>query len=139
MHERDLGARGSHSGQLLGDQDPAAAAGDDDPQQPIRVGAVEALEQAAISVAERLEIEVEVDRRRGDAEPLEVLVEPEGMAAVELDRLEGAVAAEQPVVEDRDRRLARGEDLPVDADRDRLGHVPQATGGTGGSGAGRWG
>ncbi len=41
--------------------------------------------------------------------------EPEGMAVVELDHLEGSVATDQSLVENRDRRSCRRRDPPVDA------------------------
>ena len=58
------------------------------------------------------------------AEPLEMLVEPEGVAAVELDRLEGAVAAQQSIVGHRDRRVLGGHQDAVDAHLDRGCHRP---------------
>ena len=70
-------------------------------------GSASSASSASISALSDVEVERRAGSPRPSAEPLEVLVEREGVAAVELDHLEGAVAAQQPVVEDRDRRLAR--------------------------------
>ncbi len=88
----------------------------DDPQAAVGIAAVG--EQRRDLGPERLLVEAEMDRGGGAAEAGEVVVEPERVAAVELDHLEGAVAAQQPVVEDRDRRLLGRQDLAVDAGQD---------------------
>src|SRR2546423_871124 len=61
-------------------------------------------------------IERQVDLRSRALEAVEVLAERERPPLVEADDLEDAVAAVDAIVANRDDRLGRGSDLPVDAD-----------------------
>ena len=110
--ERDEGDPGAGGpvGNLLDSQQPAAAARDHDPQAAVGIAAVG--EQRRDLGPERLLVEAEMDRVGGAAQAGDVVVEAVRVVAVELDHLEGAVAAQQPVVEDRDRRLLGGRISP---------------------------
>ncbi len=57
---------------------------------------------AISSLADR---DLQPDRLGGIPQPLEVLVQPEDLAAVAPHAFEHAVAIEQPVVEDADRGI----------------------------------
>ena len=111
----------------LGGGDPAAAAGDDQPQLPFdrrrprRAGPDLALQGAAV--------EAQLDRGGGALQPVEVVDQRERLAPVEADHLEGAVAAVEAVVLEADRRLGRRRDLAVDAGQlfEALAHAAEAT------------
>ena len=100
-----LSARGS---ERLDQQDPAAAAGGDQPQLRVAV-AVLGEERLELGL-ERRAVERQVDRRRRAAEPVEVGLERERAAAVEPDHLEHAVAAVEPVVGQWEDRVGGGRD-----------------------------
>ena len=90
-------------GKRLGDRDPAPAARHDEAQERLRLARL--LEQRERLGAQRVEVGLQPQARAGAAEAREVVVERERPAAVDAHHLEAAVAAQQPVVGDRDARF----------------------------------
>ena len=100
-------------GDRLGGGDPAAAAGNDQPQLAFdRPGLGE---QRLDLRFQRAAVELELDRGGGAAEAVEVVDQSERLAVVEPDHLEGAVAPVETVVLHGDGRLGGRGDRPVDA------------------------
>ena len=97
----------------LGGGDTAAAAGDDQPHLPFDRSGLR--QQRRDLGLQRAAVEAELDRRSGAVQPIEVVDEGEGLALVEADHLEGAVAAVEAVVLEGDRRRRRRRNRPVDA------------------------
>ena len=99
--------------QRLDDRDPAAATREHDPQDPL--GRAGLLEQRVDLGAQRVEVDSQAQAGAGAREPGEVVLERERAPGVQAQHLEGAVAAQQSFVRDRDPRLAGGPDGAVDA------------------------
>jgi hypothetical protein len=99
-------------GQRLDQRDPAAAAGDDQPQLRVVVGV--RLQQRRDLRLEAVTLERQLDRSRRALHPVQVRVEGEGPAAVEPDHLEDAVAAVEAVIGQADRGLVGRADRSVD-------------------------
>ena len=85
---------------------PAAGMG----EQPVGVG------------PDRLEVERQPQVGGRALEPAQVLLERERLPVVDADHLEHAVAAEQPLVGGRDRRLGGGHDLAVERGQRAVAH-----------------
>ena len=123
---RRVGDRGERErrrelGHRLDQDDPPAAARHEHPHQ--RVAALARRQQHRDVGADRVEVDRQPQTGRRALLAREMGVERIRAATVEADHLEDAVAANQPRVGDRDRRLRQGNELPVDAGELRL-HRP---------------
>jgi hypothetical protein len=114
-------------GDRLGGGDAAAPTGDDQPH--LALDGAGPLQQRVDLPFQRAAVELELDRGAGAPEPLEMIGEGKGLAAIEADYLEGAVAAVEPIVLQSHRGLGGRGDLPVDAGQlfEALGHAGEAT------------
>ena len=100
--------------QRLEQQDPPAAAGDQQPDLRV-AGVTGRAEQRREVGAQRVEVDRQAQVRRRAAHALEVVVQRERRAAVQAHDLEDAVAAQQPLVGDRDPRVGGVADHAVQA------------------------
>ena len=119
---RDAGDRRPRRQRLDG-QDPAPAAGQHHSQQ--RVDRPGGSEQGVDLGPQGADVELQPQPRAGALEPRHVLGERERPPAVQAHDLEGAVAARESLVGDRDPGLLGRADRSVQAGQ----HEPQATAG----------
>jgi hypothetical protein len=102
--------------QRLGEQQPVAAAGQDDPEAAVELRPAALREQLgnlALQLAPRHVVEPKVRRRT--LEPVEMVGERERAPVVDPDDLERAIAAQEPLVGGGNGRLARRHEAAVDA------------------------